>query len=121
MLKQQFEKFKSTVLLLDDKMNKRGVIDPHVLSLTHGVIDMEQLSPDYGTSRRRLRVTKLRAVQYREGYHDYIIALGGLRIFPRMVAAEHYAEFQPEPVPSGIKELDSLLGGGLDRGTTTLI
>jgi circadian clock protein KaiC len=67
-LKQQFAEFKSTVLLLDDKMNKAGVIDPHVLSLTHGVIDMEQLSPDYGTSRRRLRVSKLRAVKFREGY-----------------------------------------------------
>ena len=108
-LKQQFAKFKSTVLLLDDKMNKRGVIDPHVLSLTHGVVDMEQLSPDYGTSRRRLRVSKLRAVKFREGYHDYIIATGGLRIFPRMIAAEHRADFRNEPVSSGIKELDSLV------------
>jgi circadian clock protein KaiC len=120
-LKQQFAKFKSTVLLLDDKMDKRGMIDPHVLSLTHGVIDMEQLSPDYGTSRRRLRVSKLRAVKFREGYHDYIIATGGLRIFPRMIAAEHRAHFRHEPVSSGIKELDALCGGGLDRGTTTLI
>ncbi len=107
-LKQQFAKLKSTVLLLDDKMEKEGaVIDPHVLSLTHGVIDMEQLSPDYGTSRRRLRVSKLRAVKFREGYHDYIIATGGL--------------FQHEPVSSGIEALDDLCGGGLDRGTTTLI
>src|SRR5437762_1578585 len=120
-LKQQFTRFKSTVLLLDDKMNKRGVIDPHVLSLTHGVIDMEQLSPDYGTSRRRLRVSKLRAVKFREGYHDYIIATGGLRVFPRMIAAEHRAQFEHESVSSGIAALDSLCGGGLDRGTTTLI
>ena len=120
-LKQQFAKFKSTVLLLDDKMNKRGVIDPHVLSLTHGVIDMEQLSPDYGTSRRRLRVSKLRAVKFREGYHDYIIATGGLRVFPRMIAAEHRVDFRHGAVSSGIKELDALCGGGLDRGTTTLI
>ncbi len=88
-LKQQFAKFKSTVLLLDDKMDTRAVADPHVLSLTHGVMDMEQLSPDYGTSRRRLRVLKLRAVKFREGYHDYIIATGGLRVFPRMIPAEH--------------------------------
>src|SRR3954469_16005228 len=122
LLKHEFARFGSTVLLLDDKMDKTGTgIDPHVLSLTHGVIDMEQLSPDYGTSRRRLRVTKLRAVQYREGYHDYIIARGGLIMFPRMIAAEHRADFTHEPVSSGIKELDSLLGGGLDRGTTTLI
>src|SRR5438477_5070542 len=121
-LKQQFAKLKSTVLLLDDKMDKSGtVIDPHVLSLTHGVIEMEQLSPDYGTSRRRLRVSKLRAVKFREGYHDYIIATGGLRVFPRMIAAEHRTDFRHGPVSSGIKELDALCGGGLDRGTTTLI
>src|SRR6266481_4910496 len=120
-LKQQFAKFKSTVLLLDDKMDERAAVDPHVLSVTHGVIDMEQLSPDYGTSRRRLRVSKLRAVKFREGYHDYIIATGGLRVFPRMIVAEHRTQFRPESVSSGIKELDALCGGGLDRGTTTLI
>ena len=103
-------------------MDKSGSgVDPHVLSLTHGVIDMEQFSPDYGTSRRRLRVTKLRAVKFREGYHDYIITRGALRVFPRIVAAEHRGEFQAGSVSSGIKELDELLGGGLDRGTTTLI
>jgi circadian clock protein KaiC len=121
-LKQEFAKFKSTVLLLDDKMDKSGTgFDPHVLSLTHGVIDMEQLSPDYGTSRRRLRVSKLRAVKYREGYHDYIINTGGVCVFPRMVASEYRAQLPQESVSSGIKELDTLFGGGLDRGTTTLI
>ena len=121
-LKQEFGAQESTVLLLDDKMdsNRTGG-DPHVLSLTHGVIEMEQLSPDYGTSRRRLRVLKLRGVRFREGYHDYIIETGGLRVFPRLVAAEHHAEFKRQPVSSGLKELDDLFGGGLDRGTTTLI
>src|SRR5437667_8605623 len=120
-LKQQFAKLKSTVLLLDDKMDTAGVIDVHVLSLTHGVIEMEQLSPDYGTSRRRLRVSKLRAVKFQEGYHDYIIATGGLRVFPRMIPSEHRTDFRHGPVSSGIKGLDALCGGGLDRGTTTLI
>ena len=110
------------MLLLDDKMDK-GMIgtDPHVMSLSHGVIEMEQLSPDYGKSRRRLRVLKLRGVKFREGYHDYIIDTGGLRVFPRLIAAEHRTKIEREPVSSGIKELDDLFGGGLDRGTTTLI
>jgi circadian clock protein KaiC len=121
-LKQEFARHYSTVLLLDDKMDKSGTgVDPHVLSLTHGVLDMEQLSPDYGTSRRRLRITKMRGVKFREGYHDYVIETGGLRIFPRLIAAEHHAEFRRESVPSGLKDLDQLFGGGLDRGTTTLI
>jgi circadian clock protein KaiC len=121
-LKQQFALYKSTVLLIDDKMITRGaVVDPHVLSLTHGVIEMEQFSPDYGVSRRRLRVLKLRGVKFREGYHDYIIQTGGLRVFPRLIAAEHHVDFRREPVSSGVREFDQLLGGGLDRGTTTLI
>ena len=117
-LKRHFAQTRSTVLLLDDKMTG-GVIgtDPHVLSLSHGVIEMEQLSPDYGKSRRRLRVLKLRGVKFREGYHDYTIENGGLRVFPRLVAAEHYTKMEREQVSSGIKELDNLFGGGLDRGT----
>ena len=121
-LKQQFAHYGSTVLLLDDKMDKSGTgVDPHVLSLSHGVIEMESFSPDYGMSRRRLRVVKLRGVKFREGYHDYTIETGGLRIFPRLIAAEHHATFRRAHVSSGIKEFDDLLGGGLDRGTATLI
>jgi circadian clock protein KaiC len=121
-LKRHFAQYQSTVLLLDDKMDRGMIgIDPHVLSLSHGVVEMEQLSPDYGKSRRRLRVLKLRGVKFREGYHDYAIETGGLRVFPRLVAAEHHGKIAHESVPSGIKELDDLFGGGLDRGTTTLI
>nr|AUN35686.1 circadian clock protein KaiC [uncultured bacterium] len=121
-LKQELARHRSTVLLLDDKMDNSAIgPDPHVLSLTHGVVEMEQLSPDYGVSRRRLRVMKMRAVRFREGYHDYTIVKGGLNVFPRLIAAEHHAPFKRQPVSSGIKELDELCGGGLDRGTTTLV
>ncbi len=121
-LKREFAQYNSTVLLLDDKANNSKIhIDPHVLSLTHGIIEMEQLSPDYGASRRRLRVSKLRGVHFREGYHDYTIETGGLRVFPRLIAAEHHVDFERKPVSSGLSELDELLGGGLDRGTTALI
>lgn len=121
-LKQEFARRGSTVLLLDDKMDTGlAGADPHVLSLTHGVIEMQQLAPDYGKSRRRLRILKMRGVKYREGYHDYIIETGGVRLFPRLVAAEHHSEFRHETIPSGVPELDAVLGGGLDAGTTALI
>lgn len=121
-LKQEMAKQGSTVLLLDDKMDSHRIgSDPHVLSLTHGVIEMEQLSPDYGKSRRRLRVMKLRGVRFSEGYHDYVIETGGICVFPRLVAAEHHETFRRESVSSGSPEFDELLGGGLDRGTTTLM
>ncbi|MBV8405552.1 MAG: AAA family ATPase [Gammaproteobacteria bacterium] len=121
-LKQELAGQRCTVLLLDDKMDAARIgPDPHVLSLAHGVIEMEQLAPDYGKSRRRLRIMKLRGVSFREGYHDYLIETGGLRVFPRLVAAEHRVRFRREPMSSGITELDRLLGGGLDTGTTALI
>lgn len=121
-LKQELAKYNCTALLLDDRMdNSRIGGDPHVLSLTHGVIEMEQLSPDYGRSRRRLRVLKMRGMKFREGYHDYSIEKGGLRVFPRILASDHRADFAPQAVSSGNQEFDELLGGGLDRGTTTLI
>lgn len=121
-LKQEFARHGCTVLMLDDKMAEPQTgPDTHVLSLAHGVLEMEQLSPEYGRSRRRLRVLKMRGVRFREGYHDYEIQPGGLQVFPRLVAAEHPASFVPGPVSSGIAELDAMLGGGLDRGTTTLI
>ena len=96
------------MLLLDDKMDNNTIgVDPHVLSLSHGVIQMEQLSPDYGKSRRRLRVLKLRGVKFREGYHDYTIETGGLRAFPRLVAAEHYEQISLSPFQVGSRSWTS--------------
>jgi circadian clock protein KaiC len=121
-LKQELSQQGCTVLLLDDKMDSSRVgPDPHVLSIAHGVFEMEQLSPDYGKSRRRLRIMKVRGIAFREGYHDYIIRTGGLQVFPRLTAADSRTTFRREPVPSGVGELDQLLGGGLDAGSTTLI
>jgi len=121
-LKQEYAKYQSTVLLLDDDSGEtRSEVDPHVQSIAHGVIEVAQDTPDYGITRRRLRVRKLRGVKFREGFHDFTIVKGGLRVFPRLIAAEHHARFDHKPRPSGIRELDDLLGGGLDYGTTTLI
>jgi circadian clock protein KaiC len=85
------------------------------------VIRLEQLAPTYGAERRRMRVIKMRGTNFRGGYHDLVIRRGGLRIFPRLVAADHLREFEHGPSPSGVRELDKLLGGGLDRGTSTLL
>jgi circadian clock protein KaiC len=82
---------------------------------------MQSLGRDYGMKRRRIEIHKLRGSAYREGYHDYVIVTGGLRIFPRLIAAEHVPGFERKPVPSGLIELDYLLGGGIDTGTSTLL
>jgi len=90
-------------------------------SLTHGVISLERESPNYGGERRRLKIQKVRGISYREGFHDYVIRTGGLQVFPRLVAAQHHHDFVRETVASGLPELDNLLGGGLGRGSSTMI
>lgn len=114
-LKQYFAGRRSTVLLLDDKVY--GDQDLQVHSIVHGVLSLEHLTVEYGSERRRLRVTKLRGTHFRGGFHDFTIETGGVVTFPRLVAAEHHVAFKRESLTSGITELDSLLGGGLDRGT----
>jgi circadian clock protein KaiC len=108
-----------TVLMLDDLTSEQDDLNLH--SISHAVIRLEQLAPVYGAERRRLRVIKMRGTNFRGGFHDMVIRRGGLQVFPRLVAAEHHRDFEHEPVPSGVAELDKLLGGGLDRGTSTLI
>lgn len=118
-LKQFFIGRQCTVLLLDDRTSEGS--DLQLQSIAHGVISLEQLAPVYGAARRRLRVLKLRGTSYRGGYHDFTIQKGGLCVFPRLVAAEHMHPFTRGPVSSGVTLLDSLLGGGPDRGTSTLL
>ena len=118
-LKQFFSGRNCTVLLLDDLTSDEN--DLQVRSIAHGVLALEQLAPEYGAERRRLRVAKLRGKAYQGGYHDFTIVKGGLEVYPRLVAANHHKSFQRQCVESGVKPLDDLLGGGLDRGTSTLI
>lgn len=118
-LKQFFVGRRCTVLLLDDRTSEPG--DLQLQSIAHGVISLEQLSPLYGSERRRMRVLKLRGLKFRGGYHDFAMETGGLAVFPRLVAAQHRAGFAREQLACGVPELDALLGGGLDRGTSTLL
>ena len=118
-LKQRFVSRRRTVLMMDDRTSEAG--DLQLQSLAHGVVEMEQLAPIYGPERRRLRVAKMRGVSFRGGYHDFRIVRGGIRVYTRLVASEHHEPFAAGVVQSGIAELDDLLGGGLDRGTATLL
>lgn len=118
-LKQFFNGRRCTVLLLDDLTQTDR--DLQVQSIAHGVVRLEQVNPEYGAERRRLLVVKYRGVSFRGGYHDYVILRGGLDVFPRLIASEHRVTREFEKLGSGIDGLDALLGGGIDRGTSTLI
>ncbi|WP_119717705.1 ATPase domain-containing protein [Cognatilysobacter tabacisoli] len=118
-LKQYFAGRGSTVLLLDESQHAEH--GTHVHTVVHGVIALHQLRPEFGGDRRRLRINKMRGRPFRGGNHDYEIETGGVRVFPRLVAARHRRAGTNTPVGSGIAALDQLLGGGLERGTSTLL
>ena len=118
-LKHYFAKTGVTVLMLDDLTSDAK--DKTVHSVAHGVIRLDELSPEYGAERRRLRVLKYRGRRYRGGFHDFAIHTGGVRVFPRLVSAEHRAAFARDLLATGSPEFNALLGGGLDRGSSVLV
>jgi circadian clock protein KaiC len=118
-LKHYFAQHDSTVMMLDDLTTE--TTDQAVHSIAHSVIHLDHLAPIYGGDRRRLRIVKCRGQSFRGGYHDFIIDAGGVRVYPRLVAAEHRSGFTGEVLSSGIKQLDDLLGGGVTAGSSTLV
>jgi circadian clock protein KaiC len=118
-IKHYFAKFGTTVLLLDDLTAE--LADKTVHSVAHGVLRLEELAPAYGAERRRARIIKYRGVKFRGGFHDATITTGGFNIFPRLVASEYRGNFVRTTKSSGIAELDRLIGGGVEAGSSTLI
>lgn len=107
-----------TTLLCDDRL---GTGEP-VLSLVHGVMELSQTAQAYGADRRRLRVSKIRGRAFTTGYHDMQIHTGGIQVYPRLLPESVPAAPREVGVlPSGLPELDTLLGGGIDEGTSTLL
>lgn len=118
-LKQFFAGRNCTTLFLDDRTTEDS--DLQLQSIAHGVISLDSRTPAYGHSLRQLQILKFRGSGFRSGYHDFRILPGGLEVFPRLTASEHRASFDRDSLGSGVAELDKLLGGGIDRGTSTLL
>jgi circadian clock protein KaiC len=119
-LKNFFSTRNCTVIFLDDKTTT-GTDNFQLESIAHAVIDMEQLSPQYGAEHRRIQIKKYRGHTYRGGYHDFTIEKGGIRIYPRIVPSEHSRADIKEHLKSGIDSIDTLLGGGIEEGTSVLV
>jgi circadian clock protein KaiC len=118
-LKHFFSQRTCTVLLLDDKTSGDGDLQLH--SICHGVITLNQVTRDYGAESRYLRVVKMRGQKFQGGLHDFALDTGRVSLFPRLVASAHRAPIDHELVSCGVPRLDEILGGGLVRGTSTLL
>jgi circadian clock protein KaiC len=123
-LKHAFSELGCTALFLDDQTGETGA-DLLLLSIAHGVIQLTSEENTHGALHRGINVTKMRGVPFTEGNHDLLIATGGIRVFPRLMA------FGEVPVSdrincgpaltSGIKELDNLIGGPIPWGFGVMI
>lgn len=118
-LKQYFAGRKATVLLLDENHQLEQGLNAH--TIVHGVVSLDQMRPEFGGDRRRVRVTKMRGKAFHGGFHDYEIETGGVHVFPRLVAAQYRRPVETSTLHSGLPALDALLGGGIGRGTSTLL
>ncbi|MDO9487283.1 MAG: ATPase domain-containing protein [Sphingomonadaceae bacterium] len=118
-MKHYFAREQATVLMLDDLTAEQH--DKTVHSVAHGVFRLEEMAPDYGPERRRMRVIKYRGRRFRGGFHDYAIHTGGARVFPRLVSAEHRKNFRRVVQKTGNPEMDVLLGGGVEKGSSVLV
>jgi circadian clock protein KaiC len=118
-MKQFFVGRGCTVLLLDDRTAEGP--DLQLQSIAHGVVSLDHKAPRYGPALRQLQVVKFRGSDFRSGFQDFHIRHGGLRVFPRLAAAEHGKPYVRDPVASGVAPLDQLFGGGIERGTATLL
>jgi circadian clock protein KaiC len=121
-LREHFERAGTTVLLiLEHDLLSPEAPDRSAEGVVHGIVRLYQHAPDYGRPRRRLRVHKLRGVDYREGFHDMELRTGGIVVYPRLVAIDHEDSRIDGEVGTGVPGLDAMMGGGLDRGSSLLI
>jgi circadian clock protein KaiC len=133
LLSRDSVRYRRQVMALKEFLRSRGATtlflgesaypehDVEAATIVHGIIALEhQLGPD-AMDRRSLRVEKYRGSDYLSGLHAARIVRGGLEVYPRLVAPLRDPVFEPAALPSGIAALDRLFGGGLDRGTCTMI
>src|ERR1700674_1298663 len=107
-----------TVLMLDDRTAEAG--DIQLQSIAHGVISLDYRAPPYGRARREMQILKFRGSDFMSGFHDFVVRKGGFTVFPRLAAGTH-EPIERRVIESGVADLDALLGGGIECGTSTLL
>lgn len=97
-----------------------SVPDDDLRFMSDGIFDLA-VSQVHGTLRRTLSVAKFRGSDFAGGLHSLRLTARGMEVYPRLVPAAHEREFVAERIGSGLQELDQMLGGGIERGTITIL
>jgi circadian clock protein KaiC len=113
--------FRTTVLLIGEYTDDDAQRLPE-FAVADGIVQLMR-NPLSTREERFLRVLKLRGSAYLEGLHAFRIGAAGLEIFPRLVSPDSPESYTiiEERTPTGIDGLDPLIGGGLWRGSTTVL
>jgi circadian clock protein KaiC len=119
-LKDTLARCKCTVLFLEDRTAGQDML---LQSIAHGVIVLQREQSEYGGNRRRLQVAKMRGVDFLDGFHDFVIRRGGIRVFPRLVSTRYRAKQieRPGHLSTGSEALDKMIFCGLPWGIGALI
>lgn len=104
----------ATVLFTSEA--SRATPDDDLQFLADGVIRLER-----NGFCRTVETIKCRGSDYRPGPHTMRLTDHGMEVFPRLLPEEHGRIFTHETISSGVPKLDTLLGGGLERGTVTIL
>jgi circadian clock protein KaiC len=95
--------------------------DLELEAMAHGVLRLERSIGRHGGVVRRLEVAKGRGMLFRSGLHSFRIRTGGLEVYPARGLAAEVQHDERRTLSTGLPELDALLGGGLESGTSCLL
>ncbi|MEZ3117506.1 ATPase domain-containing protein [Halobaculum sp. MBLA0147] len=84
--------------------------------VTDGLIELDPSGPVETVS-----VPKFRGSGSLSGEHAYRIDETGVSVFPALQPGERTVETDLEQLSSGVAELDTMIGGGVERGTITVL
>lgn len=110
-----------TTLLVGEYTPEEMAVLPE-FAVVDGIIQL--FNQKHGVrDERYLRVVKMRGSPHRTGEHAFRIEPSGLKVFPRLVTPREPPAYEAsdERVSTGVAELDAMSGGGVWRGSTTLV
>lgn len=90
--------------------------DDDLQFMSDSVIDL-RCTPE----RRSIRIAKFRGSDFVGGYHELKLSDLGMIVYPQLIPKAHHRDIKLKTISSGIPEIDELLNGGIERGTTTIV
>lgn len=111
---QFIERYNTTILLTSEI----GAVntDEDLQYLSDGIINL-----NYKNQHHSLEITKYRGSSFNKGSHSFKFKKNGIEVYPRLSVSPFNYDDEITQISSGVPEIDMLLHGGIEKGTTTTI